>query len=105
MIAQAESIPALFSLRVRATPSREAFRHPVGSGWKSLTWTETDRWVRELSAGMRDLGIRAEDRVAILAGTRLSRRVPQEALRRAFAGLLVVVATFILYQNRGLFIH
>jgi uncharacterized membrane protein YfcA len=41
----------------------------------------------------------------ILAGTRLSRRVPQEALRRAFAGFLVVVATFILYQNRGLFIH
>lgn len=41
----------------------------------------------------------------ILAGTRLSRRVPQTSLRRAFAGFLVVVATFILYQNRGLFIH
>jgi uncharacterized protein len=41
----------------------------------------------------------------ILAGTRLSRRVPQEVLRRGFAGFLVVMAVFILYQNRGVFIH
>jgi len=40
----------------------------------------------------------------ILAGTRLSRRVPQHALRRAFAVLLVIVASFILYQNRGVFL-
>jgi hypothetical protein len=39
----------------------------------------------------------------ILVGTRLSRSVPQQALRRAFAVLLVIVAGFILYQNRGVF--
>lgn len=41
----------------------------------------------------------------ILAGTRLSRRVPQEALRRGFAAFLVLVAAFILWQNRGVLIH
>jgi hypothetical protein len=37
----------------------------------------------------------------ILVGTRLSRSVPQAALQRAFAVFLVVMGTFILYQNRG----
>ncbi|HEU4557996.1 MAG TPA: sulfite exporter TauE/SafE family protein, partial [Longimicrobium sp.] len=37
----------------------------------------------------------------ILVGTRLSRLVPQAALQRAFAVFLVVMGTFILYQNRG----
>jgi uncharacterized membrane protein YfcA len=37
----------------------------------------------------------------ILLGTRLSRRVPQHALRRAFAVLLLVMGSFILWQNRG----
>ena len=41
----------------------------------------------------------------IVAGTRLSRRVPQEALRRSFAAFLVLVAGFILWQSRGAFIH
>lgn len=36
----------------------------------------------------------------ILGGTRLSRSVSQAALQRAFAGLLLVVGTWILYQNR-----
>ncbi|HEU4455174.1 MAG TPA: sulfite exporter TauE/SafE family protein [Longimicrobium sp.] len=40
----------------------------------------------------------------ILVGTRLSRRVPQRSLRRGFAVFLVVVAIFILYQNRGVFL-
>jgi uncharacterized protein len=39
-----------------------------------------------------------------LVGTRLSRRVPQRSLRRGFAAMLVVVAAFILYQNRGVFL-
>lgn len=37
----------------------------------------------------------------IVAGTRLARHVPQEALKRAFAVFLVVMGTFILYQNRS----
>lgn len=38
--------------------------------------------------------------VGIIAGTLLARRVPQETLRRAFAVLLLLVAGYILFQNR-----
>ena len=37
----------------------------------------------------------------ILLGTYLVRFVPQAALQRAFAVFLVVMGTFILYQNRS----
>ena len=37
----------------------------------------------------------------ILVGTHLVKFVPQAALQRAFAIFLVVMGTFILYQNRG----
>lgn len=40
----------------------------------------------------------------ILTGTRLSRSVPQRTLKRVFAVFLVVIATFILYKNRGVFL-
>jgi len=39
----------------------------------------------------------------ILGGASLVRYVPQTALRRAFAGFLVVMASFILYENRTVF--
>jgi uncharacterized membrane protein YfcA len=40
----------------------------------------------------------------ILAGTRLVRHVPQQALQRAFAVFLLVMGSFILFQNRAVFI-
>jgi uncharacterized protein len=39
--------------------------------------------------------------VGALAGTALAARVPQVALKRAFAVLLLAVGGFVLYQNRG----
>jgi len=39
----------------------------------------------------------------ILGGASLVRFVPQVVLRRAFAGFLVIMATFILYENRTVF--
>jgi long-chain acyl-CoA synthetase len=62
--------------RVAATPSDEAFRHPVqgadgGESWQSLTWGETGERVTELAAGLISLGVRAEDRVAVWSATRL----------------------------------
>lgn len=38
--------------------------------------------------------------MGIVAGTLLARRVPPQALRRAFAMLLLLVAGYIVYQNR-----
>jgi long-chain acyl-CoA synthetase len=67
------SIPDMFLQRVSATPDRPAFAHPAadGSGPVWLTWAEVGRRAGAIAAGLRSLGVRAEDRVAILAGTRL----------------------------------
>ena len=57
--------------RVEATPEREAFRHPVGDQWESVSWRQLGERVRAIAAGLLAEGIRPEDRVAIAASTRL----------------------------------
>lgn len=49
------------------------------------------------------IGFTAAAIVGILAGTALTRHVPHERLKRAFAVLLVGVGLFTLYENRGVF--
>ncbi|HEY0949368.1 long-chain fatty acid--CoA ligase [Nocardioides sp.] len=68
---QAASLARMFYDRVAATPDLEAFRYPDGDRWRSLTWREADQTVRTLAAGLLALGIRPEERVAILSGTRV----------------------------------
>ncbi len=65
------SLGRMFLDRVEATPTREAFRYPVGGDWKSLTWQETKDRVWAISAGLLALGIEAEQRVAIASSTRV----------------------------------
>ena len=65
------SVGRMFLDRVEATPSREAYRYPDGSGWSSLTWDETKDRVWVLAAGLIDLGIEHEQRVAIASSTRI----------------------------------
>lgn len=63
--------------RVRTTPSRIGFRYkpsypeagPVGQ-WKDVSYREFDEECRHVAFGLMGLGIRAKDRVAILANTR-----------------------------------
>jgi long-chain acyl-CoA synthetase len=61
----------LFLDRVGRTPDALAFSHPEGSGWRKLTWAQTEARVRAVSCGLRALGLRSEEVVAILAGTRI----------------------------------
>ncbi|WP_225844651.1 long-chain fatty acid--CoA ligase [Streptomyces sp. HPF1205] len=70
------SVATLFLERVAATPDAEAYRHPVPSesgegpdGWKSLTWEQAAKRVYAIAAGLMDLGVRPEERVAIAAET------------------------------------
>ena len=70
------SVATLFLERVAATPDAEAYRYPVPSetgegpdGWKSLTWGEASVRVHAIAAGLMDLGVRPEERVAIAANT------------------------------------
>ncbi|MFS8198181.1 AMP-dependent synthetase/ligase [Streptomyces sp. CWNU-52B] len=72
------SVPALFLERVAATPDAEAYRYPVppasGEGpdeWRSLTWAQAAERVRTIAAGLVELGVRPEQRVALASATRV----------------------------------
>ncbi|MFD7655032.1 AMP-dependent synthetase/ligase [Actinosynnema sp. NPDC059797] len=65
----ARSIPDLLRERVRATPDREALRRRDGDTWTSMTWAEVGEEVRRRALGFRQLGVRDEARVAIMAAT------------------------------------
>jgi long-chain acyl-CoA synthetase len=63
----------MFLKRVAATPDRHAFAGPApddsGPVWQ--TWAQIATQARAIAAGLRGLGVESEDRVAILANTRL----------------------------------
>jgi long-chain acyl-CoA synthetase len=66
------SVPALFLQRVAQTPHREAYQCPDGvGGWRSISWSEASTAVGEIAAGLIDLGVQAQDPVAIAASTRI----------------------------------
>ncbi|MET9874160.1 AMP-dependent synthetase/ligase [Actinacidiphila glaucinigra] len=71
------SVASLFLERVEATPDAEAYRFPVASAdggaesWQSLTWKQAAERVHAVAAGLMDLGVRPEERVAIASATRV----------------------------------
>ncbi|MFE9205961.1 AMP-dependent synthetase/ligase [Micromonospora sp. NPDC007230] len=67
------SIPDMFLKRVAATPASPAFAHPAAddSGPVWLSWEQVGRRAKAVAAGLHGLGVGLEDRVAILANTRL----------------------------------
>lgn len=72
------SVAALFLERVAATPDAEAYRYPVppasGDGpddWKSLSWAQAAQRVYAIAAGLIELGVRPEERVALASSTRV----------------------------------
>ncbi|GGX00855.1 AMP-dependent synthetase/ligase [Streptomyces chryseus] len=72
------SVATLFIERVAATPDAEAYRYPVpaaaGQGadaWKSLSWGQAAERVFAIAAGLVDLGVQPEERVALASNTRV----------------------------------
>ncbi|MFF7444504.1 MULTISPECIES: AMP-binding protein [unclassified Streptomyces] len=72
------SVATLFLERVSATPDAEAYRYPVppasGEGpdeWKSLSWGQTAERVHAIAAGLIELGVQPEQRVALSSATRI----------------------------------
>ncbi|MGW0928549.1 AMP-dependent synthetase/ligase [Streptomyces sp. NPDC002644] len=72
------SVANLFLERVEATPEAEAYRYPVpspaGQGpdeWRSLTWKQAADRVFGIAAGLIDLGVAPEERVALASATRV----------------------------------
>ena len=67
----AVSLGRVFTDRVAATPDAEAFRFRSGADWESLNWAQTRGRAFELAAGLIELGVQPEQRVAIAATTRI----------------------------------
>ncbi len=65
------SIAELLAVRAAETPDTIAFRYPDGDSWSTITWLELNGRVRRVAAGLRSLGVEAEDRVALLCSTRI----------------------------------
>ncbi|MFJ6723615.1 MULTISPECIES: AMP-dependent synthetase/ligase [unclassified Streptomyces] len=72
------SVAGLFLDRVAATPDAEAYRHPVPAAaaegpdtWKTLTWAQAAQRVYAIAAGLIELGIQPEQRVALASSTRV----------------------------------
>ncbi|MFJ8583908.1 AMP-dependent synthetase/ligase [Streptomyces sp. NPDC093595] len=72
------SVASLFLERVAKTPDAEAYRYPVpaasGQGpdeWKSLSWQQAADRVYAIAAGLIDLGVQPEERVALASATRV----------------------------------
>jgi long-chain acyl-CoA synthetase len=67
-----KSIPDMFLKRVAQTPNARAFGGPDANEkpmW--FTWAQIGDRAKAVAAGLTTLGVGSEDRVAILAGTRL----------------------------------
>jgi long-chain acyl-CoA synthetase len=87
------SLAGVFLACVARQADREAFRAPSDGGWISLTWAQTAARAKELAAGLLDLGVEREDRVAIASSTRL------EWVLADLAVMLAGGATTTVYPN------
>ncbi|MFC4065446.1 AMP-dependent synthetase/ligase [Actinoplanes subglobosus] len=69
------SFGAMFLARAGRTPEEVAYRRPSsgagGGEWVPQTWAATAQAVREIAAGLIALGLRPQERVAIVSGTRV----------------------------------
>lgn len=72
---RAASVGHLFRQRVASSGGTEAFRYPqassAGEDWVSLTWAQTADRAFAQAAGLIDLGVQVEDRVALASSTRI----------------------------------
>jgi len=87
------SFATMLQERTAKTPDHEAFRHPVGDGWESLTWAQTLRRSETIAAGLLSLGLQPEQRVGLISHTRL------EWILADFAVMLAGGATTTVYPS------
>ena len=67
-----QTIGALLAWRIEQTPHAQAYKfRDRDDQWASIDWTETGRLAERIGAGLLDLGLGLEDRVAIVSSTRV----------------------------------
>jgi long-chain acyl-CoA synthetase len=65
------TIVELFGQQVMRQGARPALRHSVGGSWQPLTWAAYGDAVREIAAGLINIGVAPGDRVALLSTNRV----------------------------------
>lgn len=74
------TLASLWPGAVAASPVAPAMIVEDGSSWREVGWAEADHAVRHLAAGLRALGVRHGDRVALLLRTGIDWVVADHAL-------------------------
>lgn len=87
------SLARMFLDRVAATPNKDAFWYPERDTWQTLTWAGTADRVRRIAAGLLDLGIQPEQRIAIASNTRIEWILADLAIMCAGAATTTVYPT------------
>src|SRR5947207_2833407 len=87
------SLAHMFFQRAGDLAGRPRYRYRVSDGWQEVTWGEMERRVREIAAGLIDMGVRPGDRVALLSATR------PEWMEIDFAVLACGALTVPIYQS------
>ena len=64
-----ETIPAMFWHAAEQRANAVWLRQKELGVWRSWTWRESAQWVQDLGNGLLSLGVKAQDRCAILANT------------------------------------
>ncbi len=68
---EGETIVDVFRHNLRRCPDRPALRRRVGADWEMLTWAEYGEAVREVVAGLAELGIEPGEHVGMLSNNRV----------------------------------
>ncbi len=87
------TVGEMFLDRVQRSGDREAFRHPVGDDWVSVTWAEAGERVRRMAAGLVALGVEPQQRVGIASSTRYEWVLTDLAIMCAGAATTTVYPT------------
>ena len=65
-----DTIPAMFFAQAERFGERAALLHKINGAYREISWREVAETVREVAAGLLDLGVKSGDRVAIMAYNR-----------------------------------
>lgn len=76
-----ETLNQLFFNAMETHRKPEVFRYVEGGSWRSASWEDALRRVRDLALGLHEHGIRRGDRVALLSENRLEWFLLDEALQ------------------------
>ena len=71
MSAEVRSLPQLFRENVKKFGNRPCFQFKKEGCWQTLSWNQVEEGVRQISLGLKTLGVKKGDSVAIFSSTRV----------------------------------